>query len=555
MSPDSVFIAFTVSELQSLLNSKIEKIIQPDSDRVVMTLRNNGCNYNLLLCIRQGEARVQLTDLHFQAQENPSALCMLLRKHLISSRITEILQPGFDRIIEFKLSSRNELGDSCELRLITELTGRCCNIILVAEDGRIIDAVRRTGFSEAAGRSVLPGMYYKYPQRPIKTPFSGLGRDGIEALISGSDITLPFSSFLKKSFCGISPLNAELIDECAGEDLTRLKEILCSLADRERKREFYIVLSEKIGDYYTYLRPSSVKNIKAFDSPFKMLDCFYAEKEAAALISERTSTLLSKVSSIRQKTEKRLANRKADYIKTLNREDIRKKADLITANLWRIKKGDAVLVCEDYFEEGMPEIRITLDSLKSPQKYAADLYKQYNKLKTANEMLQRLMREDGELLDYLDSVISEIKNADSPESVEAIKSELIHEGLITSPGKKKTTKAFKPLKFTSSDGYEIFVGRNNLQNDELTFRTSARNDIWLHVKAYHGSHVIISCGDTEPPESTLIYAAKLALKYSQLSSAGRGEVDYTKIKNVKKAKGALPGRVLYYEYKTLNVTL
>ena len=295
--------------------------------------------------------------------------------------------------------------------------------------------------------------------------------------------------------------------------------------------------------------------LERFGSFSEMLDAFYSARDRAEQQRRRSHDLTKTVRTLRDRLRRKLTSQHEELRRTEGREEVRKQAELVTANIYRLKRGDRSLECEDYYEPDCPVVKIALDPLKTPQQNAAALYKEYNKLKAAEQHLTVLVDEGERQLDYLNSVLDELERAESERDISDIRRELIATGYIRKAkgGKPERVKAQAPLKFVSDDGFEILVGRSNAQNDELTTKLARRTDYWLHTQKVHGSHVIIRCDGLEPPERTIEQAAALAAYYSQGREGGKIPVDYTMLRNVRKPSGALPGKVIYTEYKTLLV--
>ena len=468
MALDAATIAALTEELsETLRDGRIEKIQQPEKDLILLTVRSAGENRKLLIRAAGPNARVHLTTRTFENPKDAPMFCMLLRKYLTGARIREITQPNADRLISFSLDSRNEMGDTAELRLVTELMGRAANVILVGPDGRILDCLRRIPLSEHGTRALLPGLRYELPEQP--------------------------ENFLRRA----------------------------EPAERQPESE-----------------PGSVS---------ARLDARYGAAEQQELQRRRAQELVKSVRRTRDRQQRKLAAQAEELRRTERMEEVRREAELLQANLWRVHRGDRVLACENYYEEGSPQVAIALDPLLTPQENLARRFREYRKLKGAREHLTALIADGETQLDWLNSVLEELGRAASSADLEEIRRELESTGLLKAarrrPEKKKRPSAPKsapPLRFESPDGFEILVGRNNVQNDELTTRLARRTDYWFHVKTLHGSHVILRCDGLE-----------LAARHSQARGTGRTAVDYTMVRNVKKPSGALPGKVIYQNYRTI----
>ena len=481
MALDAATIAALTEELsETLRDGRIEKIQQPEKDLILLTVRSAGENRKLLIRAAGPNARVHLTTRTFENPKDAPMFCMLLRKYLTGARIREITQPNADRLISFSLDSRNEMGDTAELRLVTELMGRAANVILVGPDGRILDCLRRIPLSEHGSRALLPGLRYELPEQP--------------------------ETFLRRAVPSARPEPA----------------------------------------------------IPETGSVSARLDARYGAAEQQELQHRRAQELVKSVRRTRDRQQRKLAAQAEELRRTERMEEVRREAELLQANLWRVHRGDRVLACENYYEEGSPQVAIALDPLLTPQENLARRFREYRKLKGAREHLTALIADGETQLDWLNSVLEELGRAASSADLEEIRRELESTGLLKAArrGKEKkkrpsAPKSAPPLRFESPDGFEILVGRNNVQNDELTTRLARRTDYWFHVKTLHGSHVILRCDGLEPSDEAIRAAAELAARHSQARGTGRTAVDYTMVRNVKKPSGALPGKVIYQNYRTI----
>lgn len=559
MPLDAVLIKGLVDELSRRLpGARIDKVQMPERDTILISGRAQGENLRLLMSANVGSARIGLTQLSFENPGTPPMFCMLLRKHLVGGRIASVTQPDFERMVIIELDCRDELGVPTRKRLIAELMGRAANIILVGEDGNIIDCIRRMDFGGDAARRLLPGMIYRMPAPQQKPCFFLLSADERLKIWRDSDREASLDKRLMDSFSGLSPLVArELAFRCR-EDAASMPPAMEALAETVEAGDYlpFMLLKDGLPADYSFMAISQYGDAmtgESFSDFSALLDNYYAKKDKAESIRRRSRDLSHSVRTARDRTARKLEARRGELLKTQGREEIRKNAELITANLYRMKKGESVLVCEDYYAEGAPEITIKLDPLKTPQQNSAAMYKEYNKLKTAVTYLEGLIAENEKQLDYLSSVLDEIERAESEKDLADIRRELTQTGFLRKPkgAKPDKSKPQGPLRFRSSEGYEILVGRNNAMNDELTTKTARRTDYWLHTQKIHGSHVIIRCEGETPPEKTLEEAASLAAYYSQARGGGKVAVDCTMARNLKKPSGAMPGFVIYNEYTTI----
>ena len=486
--------------------------------------------------------------------------CMLLRKYLIGARILSIKQPAHERILKLELETRDELGLEGHKTLIAELIGRSANLILTDSEGRIVDCMRRMDFGGDALRRMQPGMFYRDPPAQLKPALLDSAPEQRRAMIAEADKIRPIDKWLLESFAGLSPLVCrELACRCR-DDWTVLPELLDAFIESIIVGELYPFLyydGKKPVDFcfMRLIQYGDALRCEQAESFSAMLDIFYSGRDKLEQRRRRSHELTKTVRTLRDRQQRKLIAQYAELEKSEDREKIRKTAELITANLYRLKKGDSALRCQDYYQEDCPEIEIALDPLKTPQQNAAAMFKEYNKRKAASEHLTVLITEGEARLDYLNSVLELISAAETEKDLVGLRRELV-ETCCLKPGggkKREKDKPQAPLRFVSSDGKEILVGRSNLQNDELTTKLGRRTDYWLHTQKIHGSHVLIRCEWEEPGERCIEEAAVIAAYYSQARGAGKIPVDYTLVKYVRKPAGALPGKVLYTDYKTLTV--
>lgn len=561
MPLDAIYLSALTKELSTALTGgKIDKVQQPERDTVLLSLRSNYENYKLVISAGTGRARVHLTKQSYANPSEPPMFCMLLRKHLVGAKINSITQPAYERALHIALSSRDELGFESDKTLIVELIGRSSNLVLLDSEGRIIDCMRRMDYGGSAERCMLPGMMYRNPPKQEKPALLACEPEIRSAMVYNAERNRTADKWLLDNFSGLSPLVCrELSYRCGGNYtvLSTMLDAFCESVNAGELEPYVLYEGNKpkdfsfmhIGQYGAAIR------CERADSFSEALDNFYSGREKAELQRRRSSELTKTVKTLRDRQQRKLAMQLEELKNTEDRESVRKKAELITANIYRIKKGDRLLCCEDYYEPACPEIQIPLDPLKTAQQNSAALFKEYNKMKAANEHLTVLIEDGEKRLDYLNSVLELLSKAETEKDISDIRAELVATGIIKAGGGKKQvkSKAQAPLRFVTDDGFEILVGRSNIQNDELTTKIGRRTDYWLHTQKIHGSHVLIRCDGEEPSETAIEQAAIIAAYYSQGREAGKIPVDYTMLKFVKKPSGSLPGKVIYTDYKTIMV--
>ena len=559
MPLDAVTVSALAKEMSERLEGgRIDKVQQPERDMLLLSLRAKGENLRLVIAAGTGNARAGITRGSFENPAEPPMFCMLMRKHLVGARILSVTQPEYERLLIFTLDTHDELGVQSEKKLAVELIGRSANAVLIGADGRIIDCMRRMDFAGDALRRMLPGMIYRLPPKQEKPVFFALDPEQRRALIASADKTVPVDKWLMDSFSALSPLICrELAYRCNNDyvNLPDACDALCEAVAAGELAPWLISIDGKPKDF-SFMAISQygpAAQLERYDSFSEMLDAFYTRRDRAEQQRRRSHDLTKTVRTLRDRQQRKLAVQHEELRRTEGREDIRHQAELVTANIYRLRRGDRSLDCEDYYDPACPIVHIELDPLKTPQQNAAALYKEYNKLKAAEQHLTVLTREGERQLDYLNSVLDELERAETDRDLSDIRRELTETGYIRARkgGKAERVKPQSPMKFVSDDGLEILAGRSNAQNDELTLKLARRTDYWLHTQRVHGSHVIIRCEGEEPPPRTLEQAAGIAAYYSQARGAGKVQVDYTMVRNVRKPSGALPGKVIYTDHKTL----
>ena len=558
MPLDAVLLRGLTYELRkSAVGAKIDRVQQPEKEMLLLTLHTNEGGRKMLLSAAVSGARVHFTSQSYENPAEPPMFCMLLRKHLSGARIRAIEQPELERLLLIRLAARDEMGDESEKTLAVELIGRSANIVLVGADGRIIDCLRRMEYG-GEGRGMLPGMIYRLPPKQQKTTFFGCGEAELAAELKSFSGAEPERELLSR-FSGLSPLICRELAYRSRGDLGLLAENALALRETVAAGDLVPTLVSIDGTAceYSFMainQYGTAAQTERFDDFSSLLDAFYARRDREESRKRRSRELMRSVKSAYDRLDRKLALQRKELSETAGREEIRRRAELITANIYRMKKGQQELVCENYFEENCPEIRIGLDPLKTPQQNAAALYKEFARKKAAEEHLTVLIAEGEKQRDYLAAVLDEIELAETERDLADIRRELSETGYLKKQrgGKNERAKPQTPLRFRSSDGFEILVGRSNIQNDELSFRIARRTDLWLHTQRIHGSHVILRTDGLEPPQTTLEEAASLAAYYSQGRKAGRIPVDCTQVRHVKKPSGAMPGAVLYTDYVTLT---
>jgi predicted ribosome quality control (RQC) complex YloA/Tae2 family protein len=544
MSLDGSFLHIVKTEIiQKLpIGARIDKIHQPSRDEVVLTFRVAGGYERLLMSANAMSARVNLTN---QVPENPAVppmFCMILRKHIGNGRLTAIHQEGLERILNFDFAASNEIGDMVNNRLIIEIMGRTSNIILINKDtGRILDSIKRVTDEISKTRRILPNLEYIPP-----------AKDKRYCLLDCDVNDIPITSNLLKTLEGVSPIFVREAEFCGvTEFLHRAKYALT-----ENKPEITLV-SDLQGNprdfcFMPITQYATAMTSTRYKSANELLCSFYEEKAGAQRLKQRCGNIMKTLNTAYERLSRKIENQRLELIECKDREHLKIYGDLINANIYQLQKGDEFLECENYITG--ENVKIKLDVRLSPAQNAQKYYAGYRKLNTAEKMLTDLIIRGEQELMYLDSVIYAASLAVTDSQINAIRDEMGMYSKRKPPRRKQVKQPVSaPIKFTASDGTQILVGRNNKQNDELTFKIAKADDIWLHTKDIAGSHVILRC-DGKTSEETITQAAIIAAEHSKGRESSRVPVDYTFVKFVKKPSGAKPGFVVFTHNKTLYVT-
>ena len=563
MAFDAFFMGAALEEIRHLSTPRVEKIHQPSRDTVILHLRHGEGRAKLLIAANPTAPRLHLTSANPENPPEPPMFCMLLRKHLMGARLTEISQPPMERCAVFTFDCTDEMGFPVQKKLVCELMGRTCNIYLLGPEGRIIDCLRRIGLDESAKRAALPGLNYQDPEPVTKDDPRGYDFDDWMNLLckSGSDV---LSDRLMDELGGLSPLVCrEAALYAAGASDARVEGLnwdgtadKLELFFREHlnhPRPYFYAAPDGTPKQFAFCPIRDYGGCREADSFGSLLDMYYTVRDRKDAMRQKSQAVRKTVSNLCQRTQRKLSIQEKELEATFDRERLRQLGDIVTANIHKIVKGQTILQAEDFYDEEMKVIDIPISPILSPQQNAAKFYKDYAKLKNAEKELTRQIALGEEELEYLKSVLEELNRADTEAELEEIRQELQSGGYLKADaGKRKMKQAkSKPLRFESTDGYPIYVGRNNRQNDELTFKLARKDDIWCHASKVHGSHVIISCGGTTPPDDTVTQAAQLAAYYAETGGGQNIAVDVTPVKQVKKPANGKPGMVIYHSYRTV----
>ncbi len=572
MALDGAFLFCLREELwEHLQGFRVDKIHQPSREELLFAMRGRGGTEKLYMSARVHSPRVQLLKTAPENPATPPSLCMLLRKHLTGAWLRDIRQYGLERVLYFDFEALNELGDTVRLTIAAELMGRHSNLILIGEDQRVVDAVKRVDLSMSPTRPILPGVRYEPP------PSDASRRDGwlctVSELADAVDACgLPLDRALQTCVQGFSPLICREVayavyrgdregELSSAERRTRLETALerihGALAPNGHRTPYLLYRPDGSPLEFSFL-PITQYGLDATgreESSFStLLDAFYAEKDAAERKRRTAQDITRVLTTATERLHRKLANQRRELAASGERGQKRLYAELLNANLHAIPKGASSVTLPNYYDEQCALLTIPLEPSLSAARNAQKYYKEYHKAKTAEEVLQQQIALGEEELRYLETVSDALTRANDSRELAELRQELEHGGYLRAKREKQRTAPTRPLMFRSDDGFTILVGRNNVQNDRLTLHTARGNDWWFHTKNIPGSHTVILTEGIEPPESTLRQAAILAATHSRAASSSQVPVDYTQIRHVKKPAGAKPGMVIYEQYRTVYVT-
>lgn len=558
MSFDGLFTKAMTEELSGLLRGgRINKIHQPYKNETILVIRSGGKNHKLLLSAHPSYARMQITQESYDNPKEPPMFCMLMRKHLEGYVIENIYQSGLDRVVIFEVKGRNELGDVSEKQLIVEIMGRHSNIILVdKEKNMIIDSIKHVSYAVSSIRTVLPGQIYKAPPAQEKAdPFTATEEDILGRLDFNAG---QLDKQLVQHFSGVSPLFAkEVLYQAGLANRSTLPKAFLHLIATLAKREYSptLVASGKKEAFYMVPLLHLQRESRTFSSLSEMLDRFYFGKAERDRVKQQGNDLERFITNEIDKNEKKIKKLERTLKESERSEQYQLFGELLTANLYQTEKGMKEIEVSNYYEEDARVVTIPLDPQKTPSENAQKYFSRYQKAKNATGIVQEQIELAQTESAYFDTLLQQLHSA-SPKDIEEIREELQEEGYLKQKqrkGMKKPANAKPQLEsYFSSDGDEIFVGKNNKQNDYLTNKFARRDEIWLHTKDIPGSHVVIR--NENPSNQTIKEAGILAAYFSKAKDSSSVPVDYTKVRHVKKPSGAKPGFVIYDNQQTIYVT-
>ena len=568
MAFDGITIANIVTELnQTITGGKINKIAQPENDELIITIKNQRKQYRLFLSASASLPLIYLTETNKPSPLTAPNFCMLLRKHIGSGKIIAIEQPGMERIIRFTIEHLNELGDLCTKYLIVEIMGKHSNIIFCNEEDQIIDSIKHVSAHMSSVREVLPGRPYFIPETQSKLNPFVLTEEIFQEKIFPRPVNV--AKAIYTSITGISPLMAEEVCYRAGidggiptdglEDVERvhLAHTFLRMVDDIRDGHFEpnIIYKGKEPVEFACFPLSQYQDYRAVSYPsiFPVLETYYAEKNIVTKMRQKTVDLRKIVQTALERNVKKYQLQQKQLKDTEKKEKYRVWGELLNTYGYEVELGAKSMEALNYYTNEM--IQIPLDETMTPQENAKKYFDKYSKLKRTKEALDTLLQETGDEIKHLESIAASLDIASSEEDLVQIKEEMMEYGYVKrkNTGGKKVKVTSRPYHYISSDGYDIYVGKNNFQNDELSFKFASGNDWWFHAKGQPGSHVIVKSKNEELPDRTFEEAGKLAAYYSRGRQAPKVEIDYTQKKNLRKPTGGKPGFVVYYTNYSLLI--
>ncbi len=573
MAFDSGMLACTLSEIRRVaLGARIEKIYQPERDEIVIQMRSFDGEKKLLINAGSNNPRIGFSAVKRENPQNPPMFCMLLRKYLQGSRLTGVEEAGFDRIAILEFSGYDEMGFECKRYLIAELMGRYSNLIYTDENKKIVSALKTLDISNASERQILPGMTYQLPDARGKVNPLTVSYEEFLELYGGAPEEKPCDKFLVATFMGLSPAVArEIVSRatrhtdtpmryCSADDVYRELSFVMTLIKEERF-EPTLIYDESRPVEYAFLPLTQYANCKqeSFSSAGQLLDAFFGERDKEQRVRQRAADLLKLLTNAESRLNKKLEIQRSELCDCEKGSEYKKIGDLITANIYKLSRGDKSVVLDDYEsyddEGNFKKVTVELDPRLSPSANAQRYYKKYTKSRNAKEELNKQIKLGEAELEYIYTVFDSLTRAETPTDLLEIRDELFRSGYASRMKNYHERKAQAPsvMKFITEDGMHILCGKNNLQNEHITHKLAEKHDYWFHAKNKPGSHVLLVTEGREPTDLDFTRAAEIAAYYSKAEGENIA-VDYTLAKNVKKVAGGKPGLVIYHTNWTAYVT-
>ncbi len=569
MALDACYLTYLTREIhERIADSRVEKIYQPGKDEIILNLRAPNLRTKLLFCCTPNCARITLTEQEAENPAQPPLFCMVLRKHLTGARLERVFMPEFERAIFVEFTGKNDFFEPVKKYLILEILGRTANLVLMDESHKIIDCIRHVDIT--AGRQMLPGLKYEPVTPQDKKPFSLVSGEDLAALTQSD---LPLWKAVIDHYSGISPVVAReiayqstgRIDAPANGLTPNQKTALAGLLDTmgqdlaENRCTPTAVREKESGkwldfSFFTIGQYGATAEQVSYPSPVALIEDYYEKSAENVRLKQKTRDVEQLLSRTSARIERTMRVRQKELEEGKKADHYRICGELLQSNLHRAQTGMTQVTVENYYDNCAP-FTIPLRPDKSPQQNAQLYFKKYNKAKTSARVVADLIRQDQEDLSYLDSVFLALCDCETSADVDQIREELIRTGFSKNRRKNnsRSSAPSKPRKFISSTGFTILVGRNNVQNDQLTVKLSRKDDLWLHTKNIHSSHVLVVSGGKEIDDQTILEAAAICAYYSKGKNAPKVEVDYCPVSHVKKPNGARPGMVVYENYYSVLV--
>ena len=572
MAFDGAYLYKIKQEIDTMIGGRIDKVSQPTRESIVVGIRSGGKNHKLFISAEASGSKLHFTTTQMENPKTAPMFCMLLRKHLTGGRLVRTEQYGMDRTLAIVVEAVNELGDRVELSLVCEIMGRRSNIILVNHNNKVIDAIKRVDFVTSEVRQILSGITYELPPKQEKmNPVATSSKDLCEGI--SVENTLPLSRAILTTIEGFSPMISRdisvyvtgekdtIVGELSPPEYARLDKYLQQIKTAlSPEGGTPMIVQNESGKPidFTFFAPVQYPEnypiipVKTYS---EVLELFYTRKDKADSVRQKSADLHKLLVNAKDRIARKLLIQSKELLKSQDREIKRKYGDIISSNIYQIQKGDTKLVTVDFYDEAAPQIEIPLDIMLTPSKNAQKYYSNYKKACTAEIKLKELMESGQYELEYISSVISQLERAETDVELYALREEIANQGY--GKNQRKTNQKqpkLLPHKYISSDGFIIYSGKNNVQNDQLTLKDSSNYDLWFHTQKIPGSHtVIMTDGHREIPNSTIEEACVIAACNSSARNSSKVPVDYAYIKFVKKPRGAKPGMVIYNEFKTAIV--
>ena len=573
MALDGIFLRHIGKEIEALAEgAKVNQVHQPSRDDLILSMHTHSGNKKLLISARADSPRIGFTTHNAENPQVAPMFCMLMRKHLCSSRLSAVRQVESERILFLDFDATTTLGDRTKFTLAVEIMGKHSNCILIDEEGIIVDALRRIDMTLSSKRLVLPQLRYELPPSPGKVSLGDIDADELaKRIFENENMTL--DKAMLSAVMGVSPVICrEVAFKATGYTDIRV----CDMTPQQKL--LYVCELEKLAKISESAdgRPCILKDAsgKPFDLSFinvsqygeaavcekyesfsEVLDEFYYQRDSIERMRMRSRDLSKLVSNNIGRLSRKLSAQLTELEESRDRENLRICGDLLQANLYRIEKGVSFVDVENFYDENMAAIRIKLDPSKTPAQNAQKYYKDYVRAKTADKMLRIQIDKGRQELEYLETVYDEIERATSEKDLSQIRLELVEQGYIKqSKGKQKPPAGQPPMEYVVADGFKVLVGRNNRQNDQLTLKTAHKNDLWFHTKDIPGSHTVLLTEGREVSDESILDAARICAFYSKARESSQVPVDFTRVKFVSKPQGAPPGKVIYTDQHTVYVT-